>query len=174
LSINYPFGSGLVVPGTGVLLNDEMDDFSVSPGVPNAYGLVGGKANAIEPGKRMLSSMSPTFIEDNKSVAILGTPGGSKIITMVLLGILDMADGNSPQSWVNKPRFHHQYLPDLVEFEYGALSDSVHEQLQIMGHKLKEVDRPYGNMQAILWHKQSGKVEAASDPRGIGLAKVEP
>jgi gamma-glutamyltranspeptidase / glutathione hydrolase len=116
-SINYPFGSGMVVPGTGVLLNDEMDDFSVSPGVPNVFGLVGGEANAVEGGKRMLSSMSPTFIEDRGRVAILGSPGGSKIITTVLLGILDMVDGKDPQSWVSRPRFHHQYLPDEIKYE---------------------------------------------------------
>jgi gamma-glutamyltranspeptidase/glutathione hydrolase len=94
LSINYPFGSGYVSPSTGVLLNDEMDDFSARPGVANVYGLVGGSANAIASGKRMLSSMTPTFVETKDGVAILGTPGGSRIITMLLLGILDLADGN--------------------------------------------------------------------------------
>jgi gamma-glutamyltranspeptidase/glutathione hydrolase len=172
-SINYPFGSGLVAPGTGVLLNDEMDDFSVSPGVPNAYGLVGSEANAIAPGKRMLSSMSPTFVEDNERIAILGTPGGSKIITTVLLGILDIADGKEPQSWVSRPRFHHQYLPDEIEYEEDALSEALQMQLRDMGHTLTPVDMPYGNMQAILLNKRSGKVQAASDPRGIGMAKVE-
>ncbi|MFQ5644239.1 MAG: gamma-glutamyltransferase, partial [Thiogranum sp.] len=117
LSVNYPFGSGLVVPGTGVLLNDEMDDFSAKPGVPNAYGLVGAEANAIEPGKRPLSSMTPTFVESEHGIAILGTPGGSRIITMVLLGILDLEAGNAPQSWVSLPRFHHQYLPDVIQYE---------------------------------------------------------
>jgi gamma-glutamyltranspeptidase/glutathione hydrolase len=172
-SINYPFGSGLVAPGTGVLLNDEMDDFSVSPGVPNVYSLVGSEANAVAPGKRMLSSMSPTFVEDRKRVAILGTPGGSRIITTVLLGILDIADGKEPQSWVSRPRFHHQYLPDEIEYEEGALSETLQIELSAMGHTLTPADRPYGNMQAILWDKRSGKVLAASDPRGIGMAKVE-
>jgi gamma-glutamyltranspeptidase/glutathione hydrolase len=172
-SINYPFGSGLVVPGTGVLLNDEMDDFSVSPGVPNAYGLVGSEANAVAPGKRMLSSMSPTFVEDKKRVAILGTPGGSKIITMVLLGILDIADGKGPQHWVSRPRYHHQYLPDEIEYEEGALSDALQTQLSAMGHVLTPVDMPYGNMHAIVLDKRSGKVQAASDPRRFGMAKVE-
>jgi gamma-glutamyltranspeptidase/glutathione hydrolase len=172
-SINYPFGSGLVAPGTGVLLNDEMDDFSVSPGVPNAYGLVGSEANAVAPAKRMLSSMSPTFVEDKKRVAILGTPGGSRIITMVLLGILDIADGKDPQSWVSRPRFHHQYLPDEIEYEEGALSEALQMQLSAMGHTLTPADRPFGNMQAILLNKRSGKVQAASDPRGIGMAKVD-
>ncbi|MGB1702899.1 MAG: gamma-glutamyltransferase, partial [Cycloclasticus sp.] len=109
LSINYPFGSGFVPAGTGVLLNDEMDDFSIKPGTPNVYGLVGGQANAIEAGKRMLSSMSPTFIETKEYIGVLGTPGGSRIISMVLLGILDAEQGHTPESWVNLPRYHHQY-----------------------------------------------------------------
>src|SRR5690606_32483295 len=91
LSINYPFGAAFVPPGTGVLLNNEMDDFSARPGTPNAYGLVGAEANAIAPGKRMLSSMTPTFLERDGQVAILGTPGGSRIISMVLLGTLEFA-----------------------------------------------------------------------------------
>lgn len=172
LSINYPFGSGFVVPGTGVLLNDEMDDFSASPGVPNVYGLVGGEANAIAGGKRMLSSMTPTFVEDEQRVAILGTPGGSRIITMVLLGILEMADGRGARQWVDRPRFHHQYLPDAIQFEPGSLSESLIQQLMAMGHTLKPLEHPYGNMQAILWHKGRGEVEAASDPRGVGFAQV--
>jgi gamma-glutamyltranspeptidase/glutathione hydrolase len=117
--------------------------------------------------------MSPTFVEDKKRVAILGTPGGSKIITTVLLGILDIADGKEPQSWVSRPRFHHQYLPDEIEYEEGALSEALMKQLSTMGHTLSPVDRPYGNMQAIVWDKPSGDVQAVSDPRGIGMAKVE-
>ncbi|MDX1812585.1 MAG: gamma-glutamyltransferase, partial [Gammaproteobacteria bacterium] len=101
VTINYPFGSGFVAPGTGVLLNDEMDDFSAKPGVPNAYGLVGAEANAIAPGKRPLSSMSPSFLETKDGLAIIGTPGGSRIITMVLLGALDFYEGNGPTSWVS-------------------------------------------------------------------------
>jgi gamma-glutamyltranspeptidase/glutathione hydrolase len=172
LSINYPFGSGFVVPGTGVLLNDEMDDFSASPGVPNVYGLVGGEANAIEGGKRMLSSMTPTFVEDDRRLAILGTPGGSRIITMVLLGILEMAEGKGAKGWVEQPRFHHQYLPDTVQYEADAFSDELKQQLTAMGHKLKPLDSRYGNMQAILWDKQLGEIEAASDPRGLGFSRV--
>jgi gamma-glutamyltranspeptidase/glutathione hydrolase len=172
LSVNYPFGSCFMVEGTGVLLNDEMDDFSASPGVPNVYGLVGGEANAIAGGKRMLSSMSPTFVEDEDQVAILGTPGGSRIITMVLLGILEMAEGAQVQTWVERRRFHHQYLPDRIEFEPGAFSEVLREQLESMGHELKPLDHPYGNMQAIHWDKQSGRVDAASDSRGVGMAKI--
>jgi len=172
LSINYAFGSGFVAPGTGVLLNDEMDDFSAKPGVPNVYGLVGAEANAIAPGKRPLSSMSPTFVESKRGVAILGTPGGSRIITMVLLGILDMEEGHQPESWVSLPRFHHQYLPDMIQYEPDAFSDEVLDGLAARGHKLKALGRRYGDMQAIYWDYENGRVEAASDPRGIGAASV--
>jgi gamma-glutamyltranspeptidase/glutathione hydrolase len=172
LSINYPFGACVVPPGTGVLLNDEMDDFSIKPGEPNVYGLVGADANAIEPGKRPLSSMSPTFVESDKGVAILGTPGGSRIITMVLLGILAMADGSDPQSWVSLPRYHHQYLPDAVQFEPGAFDAQLQQDLLARGHQLTPLDAGYGNMQAIFWNWQTGQVIAASDPRGAGDARV--
>jgi gamma-glutamyltranspeptidase/glutathione hydrolase len=172
LSINYGFGSGFVAQGTGILLNDEMDDFSTQPGKPNVYGLVGGVANAIAPGKRMLSSMSPTFLETQDKVAILGTPGGSRIISMVLLGILDFAENHALQSWVALPRFHHQYLPDVVEYEPGSFSDTDIQGLQKLGHTLKPTAAPYGNMQAILWDKSKAIPEAASDPRGEGLAEV--
>ncbi len=173
LSINYPFGSCFVPPGTGVLLNDEMDDFSARPGTPNVYGLVGGEANAIQPGKRMLSSMTPTFVETADGVALLGTPGGSRIITMVLLGILELSENKGPAEWVAKPRFHHQYLPDLIEFEPGALAESVQRQLLGMGHQLQPLEQPYGNMQAIFWNTKTGEVAAASDPRGIGQALTQ-
>ncbi|MGQ0592781.1 MAG: gamma-glutamyltransferase, partial [Gammaproteobacteria bacterium] len=172
LSINYSFGSGFMVPGTGVLLNDEMDDFSMSPDVPNVYGLVGGRANAIAPGKRPLSSMTPTFIETRERVAILGTPGGSRIISMVLLGVLEFARGNGPYNWVSRPRFHHQYLPDRVEYEPGALDERERDGLRSRGHTLVELGGPYGNMQAVLWDRRLGVVRAAADPRGEGRARV--
>lgn len=168
LSINYPFGAAFTVPGTGVLLNDEMDDFSAKPGAPNAYGLVGAEANAIEPGKRMLSSMTPTFLETEDRIAILGTPGGSRIITMVLLGALEFAHGRSVNDWVSRPRFHHQYLPDAIQLEPGALSQEVQDELQLRGHALNQQDSAWGNMQAVLWDKRQNKVTAASDPRGVG------
>jgi gamma-glutamyltranspeptidase/glutathione hydrolase len=172
LSINYPFGSGFVPPGTGVLLNDEMDDFSARPGVANAYGLVGGPANAIAPGKRMLSSMSPTFLESPETVLILGTPGGSRIITMVLQGILGPVDEIPLQDWIAQPRIHHQYLPDRLEFESGALSMTEQRDLAAMGHRLELLSTPIGDMQAILWDRAKGLVKAASDPRGAGHAEV--
>lgn len=172
LSINYPFGACVVPPGTGVLLNDEMDDFSASPGTPNVYGLVGGDANAIAPGKRPLSSMSPTFVDSPQGVAILGTPGGSRIISMVLLGILDLADGNRPESWVSLPRFHHQFLPDAVQHEPRAFDDALVAELSARGHRLQALDSEYGNMQAIYWDRNVGRIFTASDPRGGGDARV--
>ncbi|QKT03133.1 gamma-glutamyltransferase [Ectothiorhodospiraceae bacterium 2226] len=173
LSINYPFGSGFMPAGTGVLLNDEMDDFAAAPGVPNVYGLVGAEANAVEPGKRPLSSMTPVFLDDGERVAILGTPGGSRIITMVLLATLDFAQGVAdPQAWVSRPRYHHQYLPDAIEHEPDALVEEG-AGLQALGHTLSQV-RPYGNMQAVLWDRVREEVSAASDPRGEGGAVTMP
>ncbi len=172
LSINYPFGSAFMPAGTGVLLNDEMDDFSAKPGAPNVYGLVGGDANAIAPGKRPLSSMSPTFVESQRGVAILGTPGGSRIISMVLLGILDLSAGRGPDSWVALPRFHHQYLPDVVQHEPGALDEPLRAALRELGHRLHALSGRYGNMQAVYWDRLGGQVLAASDPRGQGKALV--
>lgn len=172
LSINFPFGSGFVAPGTGVVLNDEMDDFDSAPGAMNGYGLIGGVANAIAPGKRMLSSMAPTFLETDNEVAVLGTPGGSKIISMVLLGTLDFAEGHGPDSWVNKPRYHHQFMPDVIEYENGAFSTEELTQLKSMGHELKPVRYPYGDMQAVLLNKSTKQLSAASDKRGEGRAVV--
>lgn len=173
LSINYPFGSGFVAAGTGVLLNDEMDDFSAKPGVPNVYGLVGAEANAIEPGKRMLSSMSPTFIESEDKLAVIGTPGGSRIITMVLHGILATIEGKSAEQVVNLPRYHHQYLPDVIQYEPGTFSDKTIEKLQQLGHQLKPLDNTYGNMHLVIWDKKENRVTAASDKRGEGQAIVK-
>ncbi len=173
LSVNYPFGSCFVPPGTGVLLNDEMDDFSAKPGKPNAYGLVGAKANEIQPGKRMLSSMSPTFIESDDKLAILGTPGGSRIITMVLHSILNVVDGKSAVEVVTAPRFHHQYLPDEVQYEEGSFSAEEANVLVLRGHRLRNLKSGYGNMQLVIVDKKTKQTTAASDPRGEGLAIVE-
>jgi gamma-glutamyltranspeptidase/glutathione hydrolase len=116
--------------------------------------------------------MSPTFVENNDGVAILGTPGGSRIITMVLLGILDLVDGNGPESWVGLPRFHHQYLPDVVQHEEGAFDAATQQSLTAKGHTLKAHQSTWGNMQAIYLDKNTGKVSAASDPRVSGAATV--
>ncbi len=172
ISINLFFGSGYMAPKTGVLLNDTMDDFSVKPGAPNAFGLVGNAANAIAPNKRSLSSMAPSFIETPKGMMIIGTPGGAYIISMVLLGTLDYLDGMTAADIVKDPRYHHQYLPDVVDYEKGALSETEIYRLKGMGHDLKEGDRRWGNMQVITWDYASGKVEAASDPRGEGEGLV--
>ena len=172
LSINFPFGAGLVAAGTGVLLNDEMDDFASQPGAMNGYGLVGGTANAIAPGKRMLSSMAPTFLDDGQHVAALGTPGGSRIISMVLLAALDFAKGHEPDSWVQVPRFHHQFMPDTVEYEKGALTANELLGLAAMGHQLKEARYSYGDMQAVQWNRTTHQLTAASDRRGEGRAVV--
>jgi len=172
LSINWPFGSGFMPPGTGVVLNDEMDDFAARPGTPNVYGLVQGEANAIAPGKRMLSSMSPTFLRMRGRTAVLGTPGGSRIISMVLLGALGFHAGEGANAVVERPRFHHQYLPDAVQYEPDALAPAVEEGLRQLGHALSRRDRRYGDMQIVIHDTDSGTISAASDPRGIGGAAV--
>lgn len=174
LSINLPFGSAFLSEQTGVLLNNEMDDFAIKPGVPNAYGLVGGEANSVEPGKRPLSSMTPTIMESDERMAIIGTPGGSRIITMVYLGLLDVMDGKSADQTVAQPRFHHQYLPDAIQHEPDTFTSQQRAELEAMGHTLKEVGRRYGNMQLILRDYESGETAAAADPRGIGQAVVKP
>lgn len=169
LSINYGFGSGYVSPSTGILMNDEMDDFATQVGKPNAYGLVQGKANAVAPHKRMLSSMSPTFILGKDRTFIVGTPGGSRIISMVLLAGLEFIQGgHDVNAWINKPRFHHQYLPDVIQHEQGAFTPKLLKQLQAKGHKFKPM-RNYGNMHAIMWDTKTGQVFGASDKRGEGI-----
>lgn len=174
LSINYPFGCGYVSSGTGVVLNNEMDDFVSKPGVANVYGLVGGKANSIAPGKRPLSSMSPTFVETDEIVAVIGTPGGSRIITMVLLAMLELLDNaeRNLDNVVNLPRYHHQYLPDRITLEPGAFDQELTAGLQQKGHVLNERKRTYGDMHAVLWQKAGNRLTAASDGRGEGSAKV--
>ncbi|MEH6567133.1 MAG: gamma-glutamyltransferase [Halopseudomonas sp.] len=172
LSVNLPFGAAFTVPGTGVLLNNEMDDFAADPAGVNAYGLAGSEANAIAPGKRPLSSMTPTMLENDQQLAILGTPGGSRIITMVLLGSLEAMQGEPVERWVSRPRFHHQYLPDHIQVEAGAFSTEQQSALEAMGHRIEPVGRDYGNMQAVAWDKSNNKLTAASDPRGIGEARV--
>jgi gamma-glutamyltranspeptidase/glutathione hydrolase len=172
LSINYPFGSGFVAEGTGVLLNDEMDDFSIKANTPNVYGLVGTKANAISAGKRMLSSMSPTFIEDDERIALIGSPGGSRIITMVLLGILAFEKDLSAEQIVNTARFHHQYLPDKIQLEPKIFSAAQQQQLQSLGHHLDQKEDGWGNMQIVIYDKKTGVTTAASDNRGMGQSQV--
>jgi gamma-glutamyltranspeptidase/glutathione hydrolase len=172
ITLNGWFGSGLVVPGTGILLNNQMDDFVMKPGVPNMYGLVGAEANAIAPGKRPLSSMSPTFVEGERGVAILGTPGGSYIPSMVLLGILNWSAGADAQAIVAAPRLHHQYRPDVVFLENGALTADERAGLEQRGHRLDPWPATIGNMHVVTWDVGTGQVNAASDPRWGGGATV--
>ena len=172
ITINLFFGNGYIPPGTGVVLNNEMDDFSTKPGRPNVFGLIGNTANSIAPNKRPLSSMSPTFVDTAKGVMIIGSPGGSTIISQVLLGTLNYLDGMSAAGIVKYPHYHHQYLPDELDYEPGALSDAEIQGLQAMGHKLKLSTRQWGNMQVVTWDFASGRVEAASDPRGEGEGLV--
>ncbi len=179
-TLNDWFGAKVTVPGTGVLLNNEMDDFTVKVGVPNLYGLVQGQANAIAPGKRPLSSMSPTLVsKDGKPVMVLGTPGGSRIITAVLLTLLNTIDyGMTLQEAVDAPRFHQQWLPDLTYVENFALSPDTRSLLEARGHKLGPA-QPANHMTAVLIGAPSlegkpvgkNRFYGANDPRrNTGLA----
>ena len=179
-TLNDWFGAKVTAAGTGVLLNNEMDDFTVKLGVPNIYGLVQGEANAIAPGKRPLSSMSPTIVsKDGKPVMVVGTPGGSRIITAVLHTILNVVDyGMNVQEAVDAPRFHQQWLPDVTNVERYALSPDTARMLEAMGHKLG-APQPANHMAAILigapslGGKPVGKnlFYGANDPRrNTGLA----
>ncbi len=172
LTLNLPFGSAFVAEGTGVLLNDEMDDFTVKVGEPNVYGLVGHYSNIIAPNKRPVSSMSPTFFESKKGIGLIGTPGGSRIPSMVLLSLLRAEQGGSPVEWVDSPRYHQQYIPDVLSFEPDAMSDSTKSALKARGHKLEPTSRPYGNMQLVYWDNVNKTMQAVSDSRKLGLAKV--
>lgn len=166
-TLNGSYGSGVVVSGGGFLMNNEMDDFSVKPGVPNMYGLIGNKANAIAPQKRILSSMTPTILEkDGKLFMVLGTPGGSTIITSVFQTILNVVEhGMTMQQAVNALKFHHQWLPDRTTFERGALSDETIKYLSERKFKLEEQKNTIGRMDCILvW--PDGRLEGGSDPRG--------
>jgi gamma-glutamyltranspeptidase/glutathione hydrolase len=165
-TLNDSFGSKIFVGGAGFLLNNEMDDFSAKPGVPNMFGLIGGKANSIQPGKRMLSSMTPTIIEkDGKLFMIVGTPGGSTIITSVFQTILNVIEFDQDmQQAVNSGRFHHQWLPDEVDIEPNALDGRTIERLQHKGYKIIG-GGPSGRVDAILISKD-GYYQGGADPRG--------
>ncbi|RUL69731.1 gamma-glutamyltransferase [Dyella choica] len=172
-TVNYTLGSTFVAAGTGVLLNDEMDDFALVPNKPNVYGLLGSKANAPEPGKRMLSSMSPSIVIGADRTAVIGSPGGSTIITQVLEGILAVIDGGDAHQAVGKKRFHHQFMPDVVMVEPGAFDAATTNALTQMGHTFKQRE-PWGFMNVVIWDRRSNKLDAASDPRREdGLGKVQ-
>lgn len=172
LSVNLPFGAAFTARGTGVVLNNEMDDFAADPQGSNSYGLAGSQANAVAAGKRPLSSMSPSFIESPTEFTAFGTPGGSRIPSMVLLSMLAYLDGQPVSTWPAVPRYHHQYLPDVVEHEPGAFSAAEAVDLKARGYELKDLGRSYGNQQVLFWDKQDGRLESASDPRGVGRSEV--
>ena len=165
-TINFGYGSGIVAAGTGILLNNEMDDFSAKPGVPNAYGLVGGEANAIEPGKRPLSSMTPTIVfKDEKLFLATGSQGGSRIITSVLQVILNVIDHEMTiGEAASAPRIHHQWLPDILYVERGAGKD-LEAGLREKGYEVKRT-APMGSTQSVA--RVGGLFRGAADPRRPG------
>ncbi len=169
-TINFSYGTGIVAAGTGILLNNEMDDFSAKPGVPNAYGLVGGAANAVEPGKRPLSSMTPTILfENGRPLLATGSPGGSRIITTVLQVVMNVVDhGMNVAAASAAPRVHHQWLPDQLRVETGLSPDTL-QALAAKGHEIA-VGNAMGSTQTV------GRVEGifvgASDPRRLGALSL--
>ena len=169
LSINTTFGSGFVAGNTGVLLNNHMNDFALAPNSPNIYGLVGNIKNSIEPGKRPLSSMSPTFVEDDRGILVIGTPGGSRIISMVVLGMLEYLKEGQPnlKKIVSKPRLHHQYLPDKVFVEPDGFNDKWIRIMKSKGHNVVISKKTWGNMQIVFFNKITKAYEIANDPRGL-------
>jgi len=186
-TVNLLFGSGLVPPGTGVLLNNEMDDFALRPGTPNAFGVMGFAANAPEPGKRPLSSMTPTFMVSPERIVALGTPGGSRIITMVLLGVLGVDAGLDAQAVTALPRYHHQWMPDVISAERAAFAPQIAEGLRALGHTVNlpgentdsggRSSDVWGSLQAVSWDRTQNKIEAGSDPRnpvGKGSTQTYP
>ena len=165
-TINFSYGSGLVADGTGILLNNELDDFSAKPGVPNAYGLIGGDANAVEPRKRPLSSMSPTIVlKDGKPFLVTGSPGGSRIITTTLQVIMNVIDhGMNIAEATFAPRIHHQWLPDELRIEEGISPDTI-RLLERRGQNVV-VKNAMGSTQSIM--AIDGSLYGASDPRRVG------
>ena len=173
-TLNLGFGSGVIVEGAGFLLNDEMDDFSVKPGVPNAFGVVGFEANEIQPGKRMLSSMSPTMlVRDGEVELVIGTPGGSTIFTTVFQAIVSMYDyGMTPVQAAGASRFHHQLLPpDRITYSPNVpLPEETVSALGDMGYRAVPHSYPYGDLQIVRTGNQG--TQAAADPRKRGVATV--
>ena len=173
-TVNLLYGSGLIPPGTGVLLNNEMDDFALRPGTPNAFGVMGFEANAPQPGKRMLSSMSPTFIESRDTIAVIGSPGGSTIITQVLLAILAYDEGRDAQAVASLPRFHHQWWPDAIMVEPTTFDPGTTAAIQAMGHRTQLRADGWGNLQTVQWDRRRNTLAGGTDPRNPeGKAAVQ-
>ncbi|MDX9760124.1 MAG: gamma-glutamyltransferase [Bacteroidota bacterium] len=172
-TINSTYGSKYAVPGGGFLLNNEMDDFSAAPGTPNQFGLLGSEANSIQPGKRMLSSMTPTIVLEHDTVRlVLGSPGGSRIITTVLQVLLNVLEFRMPLDMaIARPRFHHQWYPETVGAEDGAFTRATRDHLESAGHVIiREV--VFGRVDAI-YRTDTGGLQGCSDPRGFGAAVAE-
>jgi gamma-glutamyltranspeptidase/glutathione hydrolase len=170
-TVNLLFGSGITVPGSGIVLNNEMDDFSSAPNTPNAFGLVGQTANEIQPGKRPLSSMTPTIVlQRGEPWMVIGSPGGPRIITTVLLSVLNVVDfGMDIQAAVSAHRFHHQWRPDRLYLE-PSYSPDVQRQLEDWGHPVFRSDRPWSSAQGIVRDLETGTFWGGSDPRSDGRA----
>jgi gamma-glutamyltranspeptidase / glutathione hydrolase len=175
-TVNLSFGSGMVVDGAGFLLNDEMDDFALRPGTPNAFGVLGYDANAVAPGRRMLSSMTPSFMIGKDKISVLGGKGGSRIITMVLLGMLGIEQGQSSEQIVALPRFHHQYLPDAIFMEPDAVTPETLKMLESMGHEVRLSKTPWTTlMHSVDWNVRDNTLHGGADPRNeVGSAVVLP
>jgi gamma-glutamyltranspeptidase/glutathione hydrolase len=171
-TLNSLYGSKVTVEGAGFLLNNEMDDFATKPGFPNQFGLVQGEQNAIEPGKRMLSAMTPTVVEnpEGELFLVLGTPGGGTIITTVFQTFVNIVDfGMSLTQAVNAPRIHHQHLPDRIMYEQGGLTDGTADSLRALGHAIGERRGTSGDVQAIMV-LPDGTLVGYADPRRGGLS----
>jgi len=173
-TVNLAYGSGMAVDGLGFLLNDEMDDFALQAGTPNAFGVIGFDANAVAAGRRPLSSMSPTFMIGPQRTAVLGAKGGSRIITMTLLGILGLEDGMTPAQIAAMPRYHHQYLPDRISTEPGAISPAAAKALAAMGYEISPSATNWSYfLHAVDWDRKSGALRGGADPRNPpGAARV--
>ena len=170
-TLNGSFGCGLLVPGAGFLLNNEMDDFAAAPGRPNLYGLIQGEANSVGPGKRMLSSMTPTIAWRGQQVIVTGSPGGSTIPTVTAQVLLNLiVDGDSLQAAVDRARVHHQWMPDMLRVEPDALSPETARALERRGHELRTVLK-LGETHSVRG-MVGGEFQAAQDPRGPGGAGV--
>jgi len=171
LTINLSFGSGMIADGTGIILNNEMDDFSSAPGAPNAFGLVGSEANSIAPGKRPLSSMTPTIITESGQVRLVtGSPGGSRIITTTLQTVLNILDHKmAPQDAVDAGRVHYQWSPDILWYEPESLTAETILELTTIGHNIEQ-RLSMGNVQLIFINPETGVITGASDKRGVGKA----